>query len=228
MADSDFNSKRCTSCGDLKRLADYNKKKSGKFGLQPICRACQKEQQAAWRSENPVKVKENNRDWYSRNRVSALEKLREYRQLNKSELNAVRREAYRVNPEIRNAIYRWRELNPGKFKKSCARYSVLHSKKIIEKSKIWRAKNPERVASSRRAWIAMNIEKWREIGRASSAGRRARKRNAGGTITRANIRKLFTLQRAKCACCKSSIRNGYHVDHVFPLALGGSNRFENI
>ena len=29
------------------------------------------------------------------------------------------------------------------------------------------------------------------------------------------------LQRGKCACCHASIKRGYHVDHIQPLARGG-------
>ena len=40
--------------------------------------------------------------------------------------------------------------------------------------------------------------------------------------------KRFRLQRGKCACCRVSIADGYHVDHIQPLALGGSNDKTNL
>lgn len=30
-------------------------------------------------------------------------------------------------------------------------------------------------------------------------------------------------QKGKCACCKVSIRDGYHVDHIYALSNGGEN-----
>ncbi len=58
--------------------------------------------------------------------------------------------------------------------------------------------------------------------------RRARVLGAEGKFTNDDIARLFGLQRGKCAYCSKSIRNGYHVDHVIPLARGGTNWIANI
>jgi 5-methylcytosine-specific restriction endonuclease McrA len=58
--------------------------------------------------------------------------------------------------------------------------------------------------------------------------RRARKRAAEGSHTVDELKALFQRQRGKCAYCGVSIRNGYHIDHVIPLARGGSNWIANI
>ena len=41
------------------------------------------------------------------------------------------------------------------------------------------------------------------------------------------IKSLFVLQRGMCAYCKAKIST-YHVDHIIPLASGGSNDKHNI
>lgn len=58
--------------------------------------------------------------------------------------------------------------------------------------------------------------------------RRARKKGNGGIHTPADIQFLFDSQKGKCICCRKSIKNGYHIDHVIPLALGGGSEKENL
>ena len=68
----------------------------------------------------------------------------------------------------------------------------------------------------------------REAARAKNRNRRARKRNAPGSHTAAQVKELLQKQKGKCVYCKSNIRKGYHADHVIALANGGSNDIKNI
>lgn len=78
--------------------------------------------------------------------------------------------------------------------------------------------------ASQRAWKKANPEKVKvDIHR-----RRARERAAEGSHTADELKALFQRQRGRCAYCSKSIRNGYHVDHIIPLARGGSNWISNI
>lgn len=52
---------------------------------------------------------------------------------------------------------------------------------------------------------------------------RARKRGATGRHTDADIRILLDLQKGCCAMCRTDIRKAFQIDHIQPLALGGSN-----
>ena len=58
--------------------------------------------------------------------------------------------------------------------------------------------------------------------------RRARKKGNGGRHTAAQIRGLLVRQRYKCPFCPADLRQGFHADHIMPLALGGSNDISNI
>lgn len=40
--------------------------------------------------------------------------------------------------------------------------------------------------------------------------------------------RLYKLQRGKCACCGLPLGDDYHLDHIMPLALGGTNTDDNI
>lgn len=63
-----------------------------------------------------------------------------------------------------------------------------------------------------------------EIERSYKHTRRARMRNAPGKFTLSNIRCLFDQQQGRCRECSIPITLKLcHIDHVIPLARGGSN-----
>lgn len=105
--------------------------------------------------------------------------------------------------------------------------------------KDWMRRNPERVrASGRAADQRRAVEKaryakqWREKNRevvaAYSRNRRAVIKNCEGSHTVEDIKWLMQAQRYKCAVCSCNIKSNYHVDHIEPLAKGGSNAKENL
>ncbi len=47
-------------------------------------------------------------------------------------------------------------------------------------------------------------------------------------LPRGTLTNLKTLQKAKCAICKVSIANGYHIDHILPIKLGGKHEPHNL
>lgn len=63
---------------------------------------------------------------------------------------------------------------------------------------------------------------------ALSHNRRARKRDAGGTHTAADIAELRERQKDKCAFCLKTLGAEVHIDHYVPLALGGRNDRGNL
>lgn len=71
-------------------------------------------------------------------------------------------------------------------------------------------------------WFSENPEARRIYNR----NRRAINR-ATGKLSTSLAAKLFKLQRGKCACCGEPLGADYHLDHIMPLALGGSNTDDN-
>lgn len=86
-----------------------------------------------------------------------------------------------------------------------------------------RSEKPEIVKAAIRKWWKDNPEH----GAAIRRGYKARKRNASGKHTGADIKQLFADQCGLCAACKTALSK-YHVDHVMPLILGGSNDKSNL
>jgi len=85
--------------------------------------------------------------------------------------------------------------------------------------------NKERIKAKTAKWSAENSEKRR----INEHTRRARKREITGKLSTSISEKLFKLQQGKCACgCKQPLGDGFHLDHIMPLALGGSNTDDNV
>jgi 5-methylcytosine-specific restriction endonuclease McrA len=105
--------------------------------------------------------------------------------------------------------------------------------------KAWQAANPEKMRAYRAQWAANNPEKsqargrlWCENNRDKVAlrnhRRRARYRGAEGSYTRADVLGLYAEQNGLCPYCSVSLEDTYHVDHIMPLARGGTNYRSNI
>lgn len=73
-----------------------------------------------------------------------------------------------------------------------------------------------------------NPEKYKARQNAHKRNREARISGNGGRHTAKDILFLLDMQKCKCATCKVNIKNNYNVDHVIPLALGGSNAKDNL
>lgn len=85
------------------------------------------------------------------------------------------------------------------------------------------------------AWLAKERERKRmehikhpERKRSAVRRRRARAANAQGSHNANDIKRILESQGGVCVYCKSSLDDGYEVDHVVPLSRGGSNSPENL
>lgn len=113
--------------------------------------------------------------------------------------------------------------------KDCVReYRKANTVKISEYWREYYKENTEKISGRGREYRQENAEKCAAKGRS----RRARKRNADGCNTASDIRMILEGQRGLCANCKTKLfKSGakkYHVDHIIPLALGGSNWPSNL
>lgn len=88
-----------------------------------------------------------------------------------------------------------------------------------------RQRAPEKVrqrAKALRAYRARNPHKIREWKQRRGKGK-VMPRLPYGTIPR-----LGEMQRWKCAICRESVKGGYHLDHIMPIAKGGRHEPRNL
>lgn len=79
-----------------------------------------------------------------------------------------------------------------------------------------------------RAWKLNNPDAHSILQRAAKARRRALEKESIGHYTRQDIERLLVVQSFICAACFVDIRSKYHIDHMIPLARGGTNWPHNI
>lgn len=98
--------------------------------------------------------------------------------------------------------------------------------KTRERAKRRYQTNPERGRQATRNWRASNPEKKMVQVR----NRKARKKRAKGKHTAADLKKIYDLQRGRCAMphCRVKLNGKYHVDHIIALINGGSNWPHNL
>lgn len=109
-------------------------------------------------------------------------------------------------------------------KEDQARRNALHPEKRKASNAAWQAANADKAKIARLAWRAANKDKSCII----NQNRRARTLANGGVLSRDIAERLFKLQKGKCACCGEPLGKNYHLDHIMPIALGGSNTDDNI
>lgn len=117
---------------------------------------------------------------------------------------------------------KWNAENNELVRAYSTKWAAENREKVKAVNANYYAANTDKVRSSNAKWYAANKDSWRIY----AHNRRARK---GGTLSVGLSDKLFKLQRGKCACgCGEPLGGKYHLDHIMPLALGGTNTDDNI
>lgn len=100
--------------------------------------------------------------------------------------------------------------NPEMAKARTKRYrSKIYTGKSRPSTLLWAINNKDKIAEYRR-------------------NRRAKIAMADGSHTKDDVLSILYMQKWKCMNCSKSIKKGYHVDHIIPIARGGSNWKSNI
>jgi hypothetical protein len=139
-------------------------------------------------------------------------------------------EVRRKNPERRKQYYkknreRERATNRAYVKAHKERlaplrqeYADTHREYLREKNAMWRKANPGYASQHR----AQNQTKYRVY------SNNRRRREGNGQLSTDIVERLLKLQRGRCACCGRPLGRGFHLDHIQPLAMGGTNTDDNV
>ena len=140
--------------------------------------------------------------------------VKRYQSKNPERVKFSAKKYYNENKEKRvAAAFAWNKANPDKFKEH-----------LRKSSHNWYLANFDRHAENNRKWRNSNPDKIREY----DHNRRTRVKGNGGKLSSNIIQTLLILQKGKCACCDKSLNNGYHLDHIMPIKLGGANTDDNV
>ena len=148
--------------------------------------------------------------YYEANRQKALERGRKWREENSDKAADCKRKYNEENREkVAEYNRKWQKDNPDKVAKKSDKWNEANREKNNERCRKWAKDNPERIRVIRHT-------------------RRARIIGNGGKLSKEIVQTLITLQKGRCACCNKSLEEGYHLDHIMPLALGGLNSDDNV
>jgi 5-methylcytosine-specific restriction endonuclease McrA len=140
----------------------------------------------------------------------------------KAEHNRKWRAAHRE--QVADYLRKWRADHCEKKAEYDHNYYVDHREEMAEANHKWRAAHHEEMAEYQRNYRVTHPEEIAAIER----NRRARERGNGGTHIAADVQAQYERQKGKCFYRGERLGSDYHVDHVIPLALGGSNGPENL
>lgn len=194
-------------------------------------------------SETPIERRRRQaREWAQRNRESINRKQREARAADPERFRKIvsrYQEKKRSTPEGRELdrlkCALWQKNNPEKVKQAYIRKASIEDGKIElrKRSEIYRAKNPDKISEQNKSYRLRNLYKLKEYKSSNSEAnkrhcnkRRAAKKCSTENYTLKEIRDLRTKIGHSCAYCRSKVP--LLIDHIIPLAKGGSNGIRNI
>jgi len=126
---------------------------------------------------------------------------------------ADRRERLRADPTIgdreRARRRRDREENPDKYRERWRQWVAEHREEHNARARAYHRAHPD-------------------VARAANRNRKARKKNAKGRHTAADIDRQRRRQHDRCYWCGEPLGRNPHVDHVTPLVQGGTNTPDNL
>lgn len=152
----------------------------------------------------------------------AVKKTRDasYRERNHVTLNARRRARWAENPRRnKEAEAKW---NAGRGKEYKREWTRANKDRLNGLAREWKKANPDKVKAAKADYYKRNPH----IGRLEAHRRRGRIRGADGHFTQDDVARIFAAQKGHCAACGK--RRKLTIDHIKPLAKGGSNWPSNI
>lgn len=126
----------------------------------------------------------------------------------------------------------YREENKESLAASKLAYYLENREKFDQWRRDYIERNRDQIKIMKRAYVLANRVSIRDYQRCYQNTRRAKVAENGGSFTVEDVNRLYFLQKGKCASCikklKTDGRDRFHVDHVMPVALGGSSNPENL
>jgi 5-methylcytosine-specific restriction endonuclease McrA len=126
-------------------------------------------------------------------------------------VKAYRRAAYQVDRE--------------KVLEAAKAYGAANKERKREYDRAYRLKNAEKLAALKEAWRASNEDLLRAIKATYKTKRRAAE--LAGDSSKVVASWLKRVQKL-CLWCGKACEGDFHIDHFYPLALGGEHRVANL
>lgn len=196
--------KKCFTCGIQKELSEYYKDKKCKDGRFRECKKCCNDRCQAWKVKHPEATKRHQRVSVDR---LLKDPIRHEKSLVKSRKKYVQ-------------LKKW-------FSDYHKKYFKKHRSEYYERANTWKKENPERYKELVKNHLQKPESKLKH--RLDEMQRRLKiTTTKDGSVNTNSIKKLNLSQGYKCVYCKTSTKQKYQVDHIYPLAKGGKHIITNI
>lgn len=194
-----------------KRKREYNK------NYYTNNRAKLSEYARNYRKKNTGKIAALSKSYYDKNREQLAAYKKRYRAENADKVKAYNREYHK----------RYRKLNSDKIRAASSKYRALNQAKILDYQRQYYQNNKKKIHARRHRRYDIEAVYYPEKFKIQDLKRRNRKQSNGGMPPSGKqLACLVQLYRNTCAYCNT---NPYgHIDHIVPVALGGSNDIENL
>lgn len=117
---------------------------------------------------------------------------------------------------------RWRKANPDRAKEIQRDHYLRHREDYLRSMKEWRKANPEKARTAEARWREANKPRKSEL----QMRREARKRDQ--FVAPVDPTEILIRDRGHCGICGDPIMEPYHLDHIHPLAAGGTHEPDNV
>lgn len=208
--------KQCRRCQHTKPLSEFSLDKGKADGHNSYCKECAKAVSKQWREANR-----------ERHRAASLALSEKYKMLQHAPAHEKKCASCGV-VKAGDEFQKFARAKDGLFSwcRECSRAKDRERdpKKRSEIARRSREKNLDKVKARFKRYYQAN----KEVFFANNRKRRAVQRGAEGSHTTAQIKAMYAAQKGCCAYCKQKLHGKYHVDHIVPLVLGGSDDIGNI
>lgn len=174
------------------------------------CKPCDNKRSAERRRKFPQEGAKNSAEWAMKNKEKKAADAAKW---------------YKKNKEVTcQRAVEWKKKNTIKVKTSGANRYKKNRLTISIKTAAYRLANRDKINARHSAYKKENPS---IVARANHQ-RRFKKNGNGGILSKEIIERLIILQKGRCACCGVLLRGIFHVDHILPLKLGGTNTDNNV
>ena len=191
--------KPCSRCGETKPLDEFYRQQDGPLGRNSWCKLCLQARRRAHKLAHP-----DAENAWARARYAA--------KADRAALAAYARAYRQSHPE--KAEQR---------REQARARAASHREQHRASARAWRAAHPERHRQDLAVWLAAHPGVDAEY----TARRRARIRDA--YVAPVNRRAIFERDGGRCGICRKPVAfESMHLDHVIPLARGGTHEPKNV
>ena len=217
--------KRCTKCGEVKALSEFQKDRTRKDGHRFYCKVCASKKARELQQANPERGKEIKRKWYQANQERCKENAREQYQANSGRKKEANRKRYQANPERqKEANRKWYQANSEQRDEVARKWREANQERCKENGRKWREANPEktRAYSLKRYSTPKGKLKCLMSGGMKKSLTRNGKNNVHWEhlvdFTNAELKRHLEKQFTQGMTWQKFLDGEIHLDHIIPIS----------